>query len=241
MRALLLTTLAFAGCYNPQIPSGQYRCDSLTALCPDGQSCIDGWCRKPGDVPPADMAISAPVDAAAPDMAVNPWDPLRKPVIVSECNGGPGWRITDRLTLCQHRTTRGWAGNYCDMGRGWSPATVNPLSKTECENVPREWGTFSTAARMSGVALPPSPGMVAGWTGQAGPYRWLGMCGNLTQEKATYALAVPLDGWTRAFYVQTGVAGEPPATMSLPGQPPSDSYITNIQDFSEAAGAICVR
>jgi hypothetical protein len=48
---LLLATLLFATCYNPQIVDGGLRCGAGSE-CPDGFRCSDGFCYKAGSIPP---------------------------------------------------------------------------------------------------------------------------------------------------------------------------------------------
>ncbi len=55
--ALLALSSGTLGCYSPRTQEG-LGCTS-TGGCPDGQSCIDGVCYRPGNSAPADAAVDA--------------------------------------------------------------------------------------------------------------------------------------------------------------------------------------
>jgi hypothetical protein len=54
---------AVAGCYNPEIPNNGFTCKN-DPTCPDGYSCVGGYCVKSGGSPTTAMAIMIPKTGA---------------------------------------------------------------------------------------------------------------------------------------------------------------------------------
>lgn len=60
--------VAFASCFNPNIPSNSFRCNTTDPdpVCPAGQMCVSGWCVNPGDNPPGTDSTVIPGTDSAP-------------------------------------------------------------------------------------------------------------------------------------------------------------------------------
>ncbi len=66
----LLSLLALcgggAGCFQPSLPVGQFKCDRPEDSCPSGMSCIAGLCQSREDDPSAPSAIDMAMPAPTP-------------------------------------------------------------------------------------------------------------------------------------------------------------------------------
>ncbi len=64
--AVAFAAMAFASCFNPDIPSNSFRCNlnDPEPVCPAGQECVSGWCVNPGDPPATDAGGGPGTDAA---------------------------------------------------------------------------------------------------------------------------------------------------------------------------------
>lgn len=149
---LLLSLLALAGCYNPQLPSGRFTC-ATTDQCPEQLVCAGGLCVEPGrdlagtssDLaggPSQDLAGSPP-DLAS-DPCANGWIELAAPTVYacrrtfSISNGSWGGLCRGGFHVCEARdsaalSTAGLAGRCNAAGRAFVAridATLSNVSST---------------------------------------------------------------------------------------------------------------
>ena len=117
MRALLLTTLALAGCYNPDLSRVRYTCDPANPFCPDGQKCVSGICGGTETTPTTDAGTPAA------DMST----PAAKP---PACARGVEVELSPRMFGCTATIN---PGDYTDAlcRLGWRLCTDNDSAAKE--------------------------------------------------------------------------------------------------------------
>lgn len=221
--------LAVIGCYNPQVPSGLYRCGEVN-VCPDGLGCINGWCGGPPPSPGPTMDAATPPDLQnAPDLAQD----------CSMCLSGRCVPLSSGVMGCRFAANRPITAQCIN---GWSqPVSGNPFPGGDAEclrtntgpadrwlGYHRGWGTGPNA----GEATP-------WWNGQptaGNSYRWIGLCG--TGGDSGWPTQA---GYTRAIRCNSGVP-EPMSPIKCPrGSTPSDADWDMVTTSDETIGVLCVR
>jgi hypothetical protein len=126
-----------AGCYNPSITTGGFKCSSeFVKECPDGFSCVNGRCWKGGivlDGGVVDMRVEAPLDTP----------PADKPVGTDAIEAGP-----DKVeATCSIKPVAG-----CTPGAG----TCDPLCQTGCDGCTQKCSVNTAGALTCNVPSSPS-------------------------------------------------------------------------------------
>ncbi len=90
---LLLGALAVAGCFNPSVPDNRFTCTTTDSECPNGLSCINGFCTQPGDVTPVKGVVVTITKTGSPysgpTQMLNWTDASMCPDEAEEPNDGP--------------------------------------------------------------------------------------------------------------------------------------------------------
>lgn len=227
MTRTVITAVFLAGCYNPSIPAGHYRCGAGN-LCPDGLLCIDGWCG--GTSTAQDMATEQDMMPTPPDMAQDCGMCLSGKCVPLS-NGVMGCRFAANKPISA-QCRMGWqqpiAGNPFPGDAECLRTNTGPLDKWLGYH--RAWGTGSNAA---------TPPVTLWWNGQptmGASYRWISICG--TGGDSGWGNNA---GYTRAIRCNSGVT-EPTSPIKCPrGATPGDADWDMVTTADETIGVLCVR
>lgn len=175
MRVLIVAlAVAVSGCYSPGVADCQFSCGAGDS-CPDGTSCMGGYCRTTSTGSCSTIGLDAAVDAAvdAPDEPTCPSAPS------SGC--GARFRLAGGkcAVICGGNEKWDASANLCSTG-AWEAGKLDTVAKLDSVNPPGP--LWIGASRASTWTWRDGSSVAAAlWTGGATPTGG-GNCGHLTVQ-----------------------------------------------------------
>jgi hypothetical protein len=170
---LLFATLLAAGCYNPSVPTGGYRCSAVDNACPSTQHCSCGLCVNNDN----EAACSFSVDIGAAPLTVKEHQQFPVTITAKAAGGGTASGFNDTVSL----------SFTLPDGTRWGD--VRPST------VALKGGTAQLNVTVNRESIPPqSPQLTASFAGNGGSSAGITVLARTFKRDAT-ALANAPFGW----------------------------------------------
>jgi hypothetical protein len=184
LKSALAAALLVAGCYNPAVPSGGYRCSESDQACPTGQHCSCGLCVNQDSEAACSFAVTA--DATT----VHEHEPFSVTVTAKAKDGSPATGFNDTVDL-SFRLADGT--RWADV----RPATVKLVS-----------GTAQLMVSVNRESIPPlEPSLTASFAGSAGASPGIEVLPVSFVKDATPAAQAPF-GWANTDVYDASVVAD---------------------------------
>lgn len=120
--AVVFIALAMLACYSPALEDCQFKCGTGSSVCPDGTSCMGGFCRN-STTGTCGSGSGTGIDAAIDGPPACPATPC-PPAVPIPVTGGCG-------VLCTSFVTYTGAGQTCSgsLATGWHLAVLASVAK----------------------------------------------------------------------------------------------------------------